>query len=154
MNQAFYPSTRRSRHRTIQILRIHPPLTSPKCATFASAHFAIPCYLGQTDFSSARRVCYVYEGCGHVYPMVRFWFPSSVTPPVSELALTYAVHYLAGSAGVKAAPPPFDVRLNASVASPLPVPTQITCDNPRCKFSPMHPKNCHGASCKQTCKQL
>ncbi|KAM5542029.1 hypothetical protein V8D89_004339 [Ganoderma adspersum] len=50
-----------------------------------------------------RQVCYVYESCGHVYPM-----PDQ----------------------------------------------QITCDNPRCKFSPMHPKNCHGASCKQTCKQF
>ncbi|OSD02167.1 hypothetical protein PYCCODRAFT_447286 [Trametes coccinea BRFM310] len=30
---------------------------------------------------------------------------------------------------------------------------QVQCDNPRCKFSPMHPKSCQGASCKQTCKQ-
>ncbi|TBU29294.1 hypothetical protein BD311DRAFT_756891 [Dichomitus squalens] len=50
-----------------------------------------------------RQICYVYESCGHVYPM-----PDQ----------------------------------------------QITCDSPRCKFSPTHPKNCHGASCKQTCKQF
>ncbi|TBU41914.1 hypothetical protein BD309DRAFT_964251 [Dichomitus squalens] len=50
-----------------------------------------------------RQICYVYESCGHVYPM-----PDQ----------------------------------------------QVTCDSPRCKFSPTHPKNCHGASCKQTCKQF
>ncbi|KAI0823824.1 hypothetical protein BC628DRAFT_481110 [Trametes gibbosa] len=36
-----------------------------------------------------------------------------------------------------------------------PVPDQqVSCDSRHCKFSTVHPKNCQGPSCKQTCKQF
>ncbi|RPD71274.1 hypothetical protein L226DRAFT_205728 [Lentinus tigrinus ALCF2SS1-7] len=70
-----------------------------------------------------RQVCYVYESCGHVYPM----------PDQEVLAslLAFNCKY---------------TKLRAFFV-------QIACDSPRCRFSPMHSKSCHGASCKQTCKQ-
>ncbi|GJE88146.1 hypothetical protein PsYK624_042290 [Phanerochaete sordida] len=29
----------------------------------------------------------------------------------------------------------------------------IACDNPKCKFSPVHPPNCTGDDCKRRCWQ-
>ena len=85
------------------VLPLHPTYSPQRhLHLFVLLQIAM-CYLRQSVFlqqmsveaeltTIARRVCYVYESCGHVYPMVRFWFPSSALPTVSAPALTYAVH--------------------------------------------------------------